>query len=97
MVNKNLVAEVSYDDDLSRIVDEFTSIYAKTDNMHNEINCPIQKDKLMIKRGIEVGHIFSFGDKYSKPMKAEVIDKNGRLAPIYMGHMVLEYLDLLAL
>ena len=69
-LNKNLVAEVSYDDDLSRIVDEFTSIYAKTDNMHNEINCPIQKDKLMIKRGIEVGHIFSFGDKYSKPMKA---------------------------
>ena len=84
-LNKNLVAEVSYDDDLSRIVDEFTSIYAKTDNMHNEINCPIQKDKLMIKRGIEVGHIFSFGDKYSKPMKAEVIDKNGRLVPIFMG------------
>ena len=84
-LNKNLVAEVSYDDDLSQIVDEFTSIYAKTDNMHNEINCPIQKDKLMIKRGIEVGHIFSFGDKYSKPMKAEVIDKNGRLVPIYMG------------
>ena len=84
-LNKNLVAEVSYDDDLSQIVDEFTSIYAKTDNMHNEINCPIQKDKLMIKRGIEVGHIFSFGDKYSKPMKAEVIDKNGRFVPIYMG------------
>ncbi len=84
-LNKNLITDVSYEDDLSKLVKEFTSIYAKTDDMYNEKECPIDKDDLLIKRGIEVGHIFNFGTKYSIPMKAEIIDSNGKLLPIHMG------------
>lgn len=38
-----------------------------------------------IKRGIEVGHIFQLGDKYSKAMKAKVLDDNGREQTMIMG------------
>jgi len=40
---------------------------------------------LSIKRGIEVGHIFQLGDKYSKAMKAAVLDENGKNIIMTMG------------
>jgi prolyl-tRNA synthetase len=46
---------------------------------------PDGKGKLMIKRGIEVGHIFQLGDKYSKAMNATVVDESGQPATMQMG------------
>ncbi len=40
---------------------------------------------LKIARGIEVGHIFKLGDKYSKKMNAKVLDENGKLQTVIMG------------
>ncbi len=51
----------------------------------NEL-CPrCKQGKLKRIRGIEVGHIFKLGLKYSKAMKAEFLDKNGKTQPFYMG------------
>ena len=46
---------------------------------------PDGKGTLDIKRGIEVGHIFQLGTKYSEAMKATVLDENGRAVPMTMG------------
>ncbi|MCY4358316.1 MAG: proline--tRNA ligase [Gammaproteobacteria bacterium] len=46
---------------------------------------PDGKGKLAIKRGIEVGHIFQLGDKYSKAMKATVLDEKGKAVVMTMG------------
>ena len=41
--------------------------------------------KLKYTKGIEVGHIFQLGDRYSAPMKAEFLDENGKSKPFLMG------------
>ncbi len=46
---------------------------------------PDGKGTLTIKRGIEVGHIFQLGKKYSEAMKATVLDENGKAAVMTMG------------
>jgi prolyl-tRNA synthetase len=46
---------------------------------------PTGKGRLKLVRGIEVGHIFQLGTKYSEPMKAGVLDEAGRETPLYMG------------
>ena len=46
---------------------------------------PDGKGKLIIKRGIEVGHIFQLGQKYSNKMKVLVKDENATEIPIFMG------------
>lgn len=46
---------------------------------------PDGKGQLMIKRGIEVGHIFQLGKKYSEAMKATVLDENGKNSVMTMG------------
>jgi len=46
---------------------------------------PSGKGHLQIARGIEVGHIFQLGDKYSRPMKAAVLDEAGREVTLLMG------------
>lgn len=46
---------------------------------------PNGKGILKIARGIEVGHIFKLGDKYSKAMNAKVLDENGKLQTVIMG------------
>jgi prolyl-tRNA synthetase len=46
---------------------------------------PSGKGRLKIARGIEVGHIFQLGQKYSVPMKAEVLDEAGKAIPVHMG------------
>ena len=44
-----------------------------------------ENSKLSIKRGIEVGHIFQLGTKYSEALKATCLDKNGKAAVMPMG------------
>ncbi len=47
--------------------------------------CPECEGTLQISRGIEVGHIFQLGDKYSRSMGAQVLDENGREQLMSMG------------
>lgn len=54
-------------------------------NVVNGDPSPDGKGTLMIKRGIEVGHIFQLGDKYSKAMNATVLDSNGKAVTVTMG------------
>ncbi len=78
--------DVDFEGDLSHIFDERTSLYAATEEMHDaEEFAKIPKDKQLSARGIEVGHIFYFGDKYSAPMKATVMDSNGKPQNVMMG------------
>ncbi|MDR2834020.1 MAG: proline--tRNA ligase [Streptococcaceae bacterium] len=46
---------------------------------------PDGQGELMFARGIEIGHIFKLGTRYSKSMEASVLDENGRSIPIVMG------------
>ncbi len=47
--------------------------------------CPKCKEKLMIKKAIEIGHIFKLGTRYSETMGVYYTDKNGALKPVIMG------------
>ncbi len=47
--------------------------------------CPKCSGKLTVTRGIEVGHIFKLGTKYSSKMKAEYLDEDGKTKPYIMG------------
>ena len=75
----------SYNDDLQAMVDEWTSYYAATDDMHDAAACSVPDDRLVQARGIEVGHIFYFGTKYSEPMGAKVQGPDGTDIVLEMG------------
>ena len=64
---------------------ELQSIYAAVDDQHDEKNCPIPNNQLKVSKGIEVGHIFYFGTKYSKKLNAYVQDNSGKNSPVHMG------------
>ncbi|MBP2291090.1 proline--tRNA ligase [Azospirillum rugosum] len=74
-----------FDEDLQPFFDQYTSIYAATDEKHEPGSCPVPESDLVSARGIEVGHIFYFGTKYSKPMNAVVAGPNGEPVPVEMG------------
>lgn len=79
-------ADVDFDGDLSPVVDSFTSRYAATDEMHDEAAFnALPAERRVAARGIEVGHIFSFGTKYSEPMGAKVAMADGVEKPVIMG------------
>jgi prolyl-tRNA synthetase len=72
--------------DLTPIVEEWTSLYAATDEMHDsDAFAAIPESKRVEARGIEVGHIFYFGTKYSAPMGAVVAGPDGEERPVHMG------------
>ena len=78
--------DVDFDGDLSPIVDMFTNRYAATDEMHDETAfAALPEERRVSARGIEVGHIFSFGTKYSEPMGAKVAMPDGSEQPVIMG------------
>ena len=64
---------------------DMQQIYAMADDLHIPQKCPVAPENLMSKRGIEVGHIFNFGTKYSKAMQATVLDQDGKKVYPYMG------------
>jgi prolyl-tRNA synthetase len=70
---------------LAEIVRRWTSEYAVTDEMHDPASCPVAADDLIAARGIEVGHIFFFGTKYSAKMGAKVAGPGGEEATVEMG------------
>ncbi len=76
-------------DELSELktfdITQMQSMYAMADEMHVAEKCPIAADQLASRRGIEVGHIFNFGLKYSKAMEASVMGTNGEKIYPNMG------------
>ena len=65
--------------------EKLQSYYAAVDDIHDEKNCPINQDQLKISKGIEVGHIFYFGTKYSEKLGAYVQDNKGKKRLVHMG------------
>ena len=72
-------------EELQTIVDEWTSLYAAADEMHDADNCPVSGEELVSRRGIEVGHIFHFGQKYSSAFDATVAGPDGKDVTVSMG------------
>jgi len=70
--------------ELRKKYDEF---YAVTDNKFDksDFENKVKKENRMITKGIEVGHIFYFGDKYSKPLNCSVDLKEGKKVHVKMG------------
>ena len=77
--------EIDFDGDLQPIVDRFTSKYAATDEKREPDKEAGLGDDLVTARGIEVGHIFHFGTKYSDPLGAKVTGPDGEEAIVSMG------------
>ncbi len=80
-------ADTDFSGDLSGIVDTWTSRYAATDEIHDaaRFEGEVPEDKRVTARGIEVGHIFYFGTKYSEAMGARVQGPDGQLVTPEMG------------
>jgi prolyl-tRNA synthetase len=75
-----------YSGDLQPIVDKWTSLYAATDEKRDEAKeKTLGAGNVISTRGIEVGHIFYFGTKYSQAMKANVVGPKGEDVTIEMG------------
>lgn len=74
------------DGQIAGIVKQWTTPYAATDEMHDEAAwAKISDNEKLSARGIEVGHIFHFGEKYSKPMGAKVQGPDGKEHFVSMG------------
>jgi prolyl-tRNA synthetase len=72
---------------IDRIFTNYTSRYAVTDEKYNEAEffTKVEPQNRLSGRGIEVGHIFMFGTKYSEPMQATITSQDGTNIPIQMG------------
>ena len=78
--------DTDFASDLTPVVDSWTTPYAATEEMHDEAAFnAIPEDDRVSARGIEVGHIFYFGTKYSEPMGAKVMTSEGTEVPVHMG------------
>jgi prolyl-tRNA synthetase len=80
--------DIDYDnhDQCRAIMQEFTALYARTDETHDEaVFNQIPEARRRVARGIEVGQIFYFGTKYSEPMGATVQGPDGKPVPVHMG------------
>tara|TARA_R110000803_G_scaffold14501_1_gene40319 strand:+ start:260 stop:1579 length:1320 start_codon:yes stop_codon:yes gene_type:complete len=78
--------DLDFDADLNAEVEKRTQYYAATEEMHDEAAfAAIPADQQVSARGIEVGHIFNFGTKYSVPMNAVVQSADGQMVPVQMG------------
>ena len=78
--------DTDFSGDLAPIVDAWTASYAATDDEHDAAAFEtIPAERRLTARGIEVGHIFYFGTKYSEPMRARVAGPDGVDRPVHMG------------
>ncbi len=66
---------------------KYDKFYAVTDNKFKkeDFEKNVEKKNQLVTKGIEVGHIFYFGDKYSKPLKCSVDLQNGKKVDVKMG------------
>ena len=72
---------------LNKMREDFSKFYAVTDDKFKteDFNKNVKKGDQLQTKGIEVGHIFYFGDKYSKPMNCSVDTKDGKKTFVKMG------------
>src|SRR5262245_33195707 len=81
-----LASDIDYGNDLEPTVQHWTSLYAATDDKHDTAKFDqIPAEKRVSARGIEVGHIFYFGTKYSQPLGGLVAAPDGEQVPVHMG------------
>jgi len=75
------------DSSLKKMREDFTKIYAVTDEKYKKEDFIklVKKENQIVTKGIEVGHIFYFSDKYSKPMNCLIDDKSGKKISVKMG------------
>ncbi len=80
-------AGLDYGSDLSALVTDWTSQYAATEEMHDaaKFAADVPEADRVSARGIEVGHIFFFGTKYSEAMGCKVQGPDGKIIPLQMG------------
>jgi prolyl-tRNA synthetase len=79
--------DIDYEADLTPIIRQWTGVYAATEDVHDpaRFEREVPADKRVHTRGIEVGQVFYFGDKYSNPMKAMIAGPDGVERPAQMG------------
>ena len=79
--------DLDYEGDLTPVIDARTTLYATTDEKHDaaRFDAEVPADKQLSARGIEVGHIFFFGTKYSEAMGCVVQGPDGKETPLQMG------------
>ncbi|MBS4046212.1 MAG: proline--tRNA ligase [Alphaproteobacteria bacterium] len=87
LIDRDVLGEaVDYSADLQPIVDSWTAPYAATEEKHDAARFEaLPQERQVAARGIEVGHIFYFGTKYSKPMGAVVAGPGGEQITLEMG------------
>ncbi len=85
LLDKPAPSDAGSDAELQAIVDEWTSVYAATDEKHDAAKEAELGADLISARGIEVGHIFYFGTKYAAPMGCTVVGPDGQDVVLHMG------------
>ena len=77
----------SSENSLKKMREDFSSIYAVTDDKFKEkdFNEKVKNEDQIKMKGIEVGHIFYFSDKYSKPLKCVIDAQDGKKITVKMG------------
>lgn len=87
ILDMNIPDEIDYQKDSENIVSKWTEFYTVTDDMYEQdtYESKVEEKNRLEMRGIEVGHVFYFGDKYTKPLNANVQDKDGVTKPIQSG------------
>ncbi|MCB9993861.1 MAG: proline--tRNA ligase [Hyphomicrobiaceae bacterium] len=80
-------ANTDFNGDLTPIIDQWTSLYAATEDMIDmaEFEKTVPEPKRIAARGIEVGQVFYFGTKYTGPMGATVTGPDGQEAEVHCG------------
>ena len=80
-------ADLDYDSDLTPLIAAWTRQYAATDDKHDAARFAreVPQEKRVSARGVEIGHIFFFGTKYSEPMGCRVQGSDGGMVTVQMG------------
>jgi len=75
------------DKSINELRSKYDEFYSVTDEKFNkkEFDKKVEKKNQLATKGIEVGHIFYFGDKYSKPLRCSVDLKGGKKVDVKMG------------
>ena len=78
---------IDYAGDLEPVIRQWTTLYAATEDVHDAARFAAEtpSDRRLAARGIEVGQVFFFGDKYTKPMKATIAGPDGVERPAQCG------------
>ncbi|MGE3333375.1 MAG: proline--tRNA ligase [Rhodospirillaceae bacterium] len=84
-LDKPIPENVNYNADLSGIVEDWTSLYAAADEKHDPKKAEELGADLVSARGIEVGHTFYLGKKYSTALGAKVVGPDGNQVEVEMG------------